>query len=554
MTEPIDGQAASKASADQDVARLGGQIEAMRAVLIRLLQDVVRAENRLDSNQTTQLVAANEQLVVAALEAQSHAMSTAAALDRVARSAELDTLTQLPNRVLLLDRLTHSIATARRHGNRVALLFVDLDNFKHINDTLGHAVGDAALKLVAERLSNSVRAADTVSRHGGDEFLILLSEVAQPQSAGQIAEKVIAALGAPAVVAGHALNVAASIGISIYPEDGEDADALIERADLAMYRAKRQAPGHYGFYAELPSEPLAVPPRARRAEQLPGVRTELDRRQGLRRRSDEELVLSALSTQELLTAAEQAQRRQSDFVAVVANELRDPLAPIRIAAAMLGRVSDDDPLLPRVQAIVERQVAHISRLVGELNAPPNAHPTALHLDQVEVDMVPLLEAMIGSSRIGAAMRQQQVSMDLPAGGLMVRGDPVRLAQIVTNLLDNASRYTPDGGRFGLMVVRQGDAMVMTVSDSGIGITAQALPQVFDPFVQDMQALGFNGVGVGIGLTVVRALVQAHGGSVTAHSAGSGLGSQFIVTLPLIVAPAPDGSSDTLPDPGPASRA
>ena len=554
MTEPIDGQAASKASAEQDVARLGGQIEAMRAVLIRLLQDVVRAENRLDSNQTTQLVAANEQLVVAALEAQSHAMSTAAALDRVARSAELDTLTQLPNRVLLLDRLTHSIATARRHGNRVALLFVDLDNFKHINDTLGHAVGDAALKLVAERLSNSVRAADTVSRHGGDEFLILLSEVAQPQSAGQIAEKVIAALGAPAVVAGHALNVAASIGISIYPEDGEDADALIERADLAMYRAKRQAPGHYGFYAELPSEPLAVPPRARRAEQLPGVRTELDRRQGLRRRSDEELVLSALSTQELLTAAEQAQRRQSDFVAVVANELRDPLAPIRIAAAMLGRVSDDDPLLPRVQAIVERQVAHISRLVGELNAPPNAHPTALHLDQVEVDMVPLLEAMIGSSRIGAAMRQQQVSMDLPAGGLMVRGDPVRLAQIVTNLLDNASRYTPDGGRFGLMVVRQGDAMVMTVSDSGIGITAQALPQVFDPFVQDMQALGFNGVGVGIGLTVVRALVQAHGGSVTAHSAGSGLGSQFIVTLPLIVAPAPDGSSDTLPDPGPASRA
>ena len=554
MTEPIDGQAASKASAEQNVARLGGQIEAMRAVLIRLLQDVVRAENRLDSNQTTQLVAANEQLVVAALEAQSHAMSTAAALDRVARSAELDTLTQLPNRVLLLDRLTHSIATARRHGNRVALLFVDLDNFKHINDTLGHAVGDAALKLVAERLSNSVRAADTVSRHGGDEFLILLSEVAQPQSAGQIAEKVIAALGAPAVVAGHALNVAASIGISIYPEDGEDADALIERADLAMYRAKRQAPGHYGFYAELPSEPLAVPPRARRAEQLPGVRTELDRRQGLRRRSDEELVLSALSTQELLTAAEQAQRRQSDFVAVVANELRDPLAPIRIAAAMLGRVSDDDPLLPRVQAIVERQVAHISRLVGELNAPPNAHPTALHLDQVTVDMVPLLEAMIGSSRIGAAMRQQQVSMDLPAGGLMVRGDPVRLAQIVTNLLDNASRYTPDGGRFGLMVVRQGDAMVMTVSDSGIGITAQALPQVFDPFVQDMQALGFNGVGVGIGLTVVRALVQAHGGSVTAHSAGSGLGSQFIVTLPLIVAPAADGSSDTLPDPGPASRA
>jgi signal transduction histidine kinase len=114
----------------------------------------------------------------------------------------------------------------------------------------------------------------------------------------------------------------------------------------------------------------------------------------------------------------------------------------------------------------------------------------------------------------------------------MQGDAIRLQQIVSNLLDNASKHTYDGGRISLSAVVTADSMALTVSDDGIGITPQMLPYVFEPFVQDTRTLGFHGVGLGIGLTVVRALAQAHGGDLVAHSAGAGRGSQFVVTLPL----------------------
>ena len=122
---------------------------------------------------------------------------------------------------------------------------------------------------------------------------------------------------------------------------------------------------------------------------------------------------------------------------------------------------------------------------------------------------------------------------MPSIALHVDGDPLRLTQVLCNLLDNASKYTQVGGDIRLCVSAAEGSIVMTVSDNGIGITAEALPRVFEPFVQDQHAVGFNGAGLGIGLTVVRELVDAHGGSVIARSAGSGLGSQFVVTLPLI---------------------
>jgi signal transduction histidine kinase len=131
-----------------------------------------------------------------------------------------------------------------------------------------------------------------------------------------------------------------------------------------------------------------------------------------------------------------------------------------------------------------------------------------------------------------ALRQQQLEVHLPPSATEVDGDPMRLAQVLNNLLDNASRYTPEGGRITLSVGAEGGAVVISVADNGIGITAQALPGVFGPFGQDVLALDFNGTGLGLGLTVVRALVEAHGGSVVAHSAGSRQGSRFVVTLPL----------------------
>ncbi|HYE87349.1 MAG TPA: EAL domain-containing protein, partial [Vicinamibacterales bacterium] len=162
--------------------------------------------------------------------------------------AEHDALTDLPNRLLLNDRLARAIALARRYGRRLAVLFLDCDRFKHINDTLGHAVGDQVLRSVAKRLTTCVRESDTVSRHGGDEFLILLSEVDHPEDAGLIAEKIVSSIAEPHFVAGHELQLTVSVGIALYPEDGQDAQSLIMRADTAMYHAKNTGRNRVGFY------------------------------------------------------------------------------------------------------------------------------------------------------------------------------------------------------------------------------------------------------------------------------------------------------------------
>jgi signal transduction histidine kinase len=155
------------------------------------------------------------------------------------------------------------------------------------------------------------------------------------------------------------------------------------------------------------------------------------------------------------------------------------------------------------------------------------------LERERVDMTDVIDQAIAVCRPAMDVRLQQFSVQVPAVALDVDGDPLRLVQVVSNLLDNASKYTPDGGEIGLSVVVSDDYIVLTVSDTGIGITAGSLTAVFDPFVQDVHATAFNGCGLGIGLTVVRELVEAHGGTVVAHSGGSDLGSQFVVTLPLL---------------------
>ena len=545
MNETPDPRSAAVANAEHELARLNGRVEAMRSVLIRLLQDVVRAESRLNKSHATQLVEANKQLMVAALLSRTEAETATRALNEATRSAELDALTQVPNRVLLLDRFAHAITVARRHGACLALLYLDIDNFKQINDTLGHAAGDEVLKRVAHCLVSSVREADTVSRYGGDEFVILLTEVAQASDAALVAEKVIAALAAPSLpsrVGDPVPRVTASIGISVYPDDGEDAHTLIEKADAAMYRAKRHGLGHFAFHGKEPAgkrrpEPPPLASLQRPVNRAEPALAEHERRHAQLREANEHLVLAAIGAQELQAAAEQAQQRQTEFMAVVAHELRNPLAPIRIATAMLGRVRTDEPLLPRVQSIIDEQVAHMSRVVGDLLDVSLINPGTLKLDRREVEMAAIIDTAVDACLPAMDARLQSFSLQVPSCALEVHGDPVGLAQVLSNLLDNASKYTPDGGQIELSVVVAGDAIVITVSDSGIGITAQALPNVFEPFVQDIRAIGFNGVGAGLGLTVVRELVEAHGGTVVASSAGSGLGSQFVVTLPLIRAPA-----------------
>ncbi|CAO3443065.1 bifunctional diguanylate cyclase/phosphodiesterase [Azospirillum largimobile] len=173
---------------------------------------------------------------------------TRAQEERIRHLAQFDFLTDLPNRFLLRDRLDRAMLAAGRHGTKVGLLFVDLDRFKTINDSLGHQVGDGLLREVAERLLGTVRASDTVSRQGGDEFIILISDMDSPDAAGIVARKVLHALSEPYLIDGHELQVTPSIGIAVYPDDGTGIDALLKSADMAMYAAKEAGRATYQFF------------------------------------------------------------------------------------------------------------------------------------------------------------------------------------------------------------------------------------------------------------------------------------------------------------------
>ena len=174
--------------------------------------------------------------------------ATKAMVTKMAHLAQHDCLTNLPNRMLLNDRIAQAITLANRHNTQLAILFLDLDNFKHINDSLGHATGDKLLQSVTERLKECVRESDTVSRQGGDEFVILLAETKSSEDAALSAQKILDALKALHVIGKSELHVTTSIGISVYPADGLNAETLLKSADTAMYYAKEKGRNNYQFF------------------------------------------------------------------------------------------------------------------------------------------------------------------------------------------------------------------------------------------------------------------------------------------------------------------
>ncbi len=360
--------------AEAKLAKVNAQVAAMRAVLVQLLQEVVVVEARLDHGEASLLLKANEELVVSAMGAQMEADSAHGALDEVSRLGSLDSLTGLANRTVLRDRFEIAISNAKRHGNRVAVLFVDIDAFKQINDTFGHASGDRALQLVSECLTSLVRETDTVSRHGGDEFLVLLAEVRNAEDAENVAEKVNAALESYSKLDSPPLPLRASIGISVYPEDGEDAKTLIACADAAMYAAKKRKLGDAALRRETSSicpMPSATPRKSRQHRhsqysQHDAGYLEHEQRQNDLRDANERLILAALGAQKLLDAAEEVRSRQAELLTMVANELSNPYAPIRLAASTLGMPHAQATLLPRVQSVIEGQAERLARMVREV--------------------------------------------------------------------------------------------------------------------------------------------------------------------------------------------
>lgn len=506
---------AKEEHAASELHELQAQCAAARAALELACAELALAQQRLETHPATLLREANEQLVVSALEAQQKVEMRERELGSAVRTLGLDPLTQLPNRLLLRDRFEQAAAAARRHGGRMAVLFVDLDRFKRINDLRGHAAGDKVLRAAAHALVSAVRESDTVSRHGGDEFVVLLSHLVEPSDAATIAEKISSVLAHTRVAPDEALHLSASIGTAIYPEDGEDIDTLIDRADAAMYRSKR---GPQRQLWRRPRDP------AESAAALPDNPTQL-------REVNERLVIAVLSARDSQQAAESAVSRQETNLAVTAHELRNPLAPIAYALELLKTVEAREPLVARVRGILERQVAQMTRLVGDLLDVSRAATGKLRIERGVVEVDTVVDAAVQAVLPAMQRRAQTMQMQLPAEPLRVNGDPVRLVQVLSNLLDNASKYTPDGGSIHLGVAGDAREVVLTVSDSGIGISPAALPHVFDAFVQEAHAATVDAEGLGIGLMLVQQLVQAHGGRIVAHSRGRDRGSEFVVTLP-----------------------
>jgi len=525
------------AAATRALALLSRQADEVRADILRSRRELAKVQHDYGDARAAQLLEANEHLVLAALQAETIAENATSHLDELARTSQRDALTETPNRALMLDRLENAIALARRHVTRLAVLFLDLDQFKHINDTLGHMVGDEVLRLVARRLESVVRASDSVSRHGGDEFLVLVGEISQAADAAVIAAKILAVLTAPSRIGDHMLRLSASVGIATYPEDGEDAATLISRADAAMYRSKRRRLGGFEFHREDGPDLDAPEHYAAERPQQSGPRhqsalAEQEPRLRELREANEQLVIAALTAQQMEAQTEEAYTRQTKFLAMVAHELRNPLIPIRTAAELLNRALRDEPLLAQLQAAIKRQVSLVSRLVDDLLDGSRVSAGKFRLECSMVEMTGILSLAVESCRPALEGRSQHLTIHLAPPSLLVLGDPVRLGQIFSNLLDNASKYTAKGGEISLTAVVLDGALQISVSDDGIGITADALPTIFELFTQDVRAQALYDGGLGIGLAVVRDLVEAHGGTVLARSPGRDLGSDFVVTLPM----------------------
>ena len=242
---------------------------------------------------------------------------------------------------------------------------------------------------------------------------------------------------------------------------------------------------------------------------------------------------------EMDEALKEADRRKDEFLATLAHELRNPLAPIRSSLQILRLAGSADPNVVRVQDLMERQVDHLVRLVDDLLDVSRITRGKIELRKERIDVATIVRNAVEVSRPAVDANRHQLAIALPPEPIDVEADVVRMAQVLANLLNNAAKFTPEGGQIWLTVSREIDDVAISVRDSGPGMSAELLPRVFDLFAQGEQELGRVYGGLGIGLTLVRSLAELHGGTAEARSDGPGKGSEFIVRLPFVAeTPAP----------------
>ncbi|HWG42501.1 MAG TPA: ATP-binding protein [Gemmataceae bacterium] len=232
----------------------------------------------------------------------------------------------------------------------------------------------------------------------------------------------------------------------------------------------------------------------------------------------------------------EASRRKSEFLAMLAHELRNPLAPIRNGLQILRLAGNNSAAAAEARSMMERQFGQMVRLIDDLLDLSRITKGKIELRKQELDLAGAVQDAVETSRPLIEASGHQLTVTLPPGPVYVDGDRTRLAQVFANLLNNSAKYTPPGGRISLTVERHGSDVVVTVKDSGVGISAEMLPKIFDMFTQVDRSLERAQGGLGIGLSLVRGLVEMHGGRVEAHSEGHGKGSEFLVRLPVLLSP------------------
>jgi two-component system CheB/CheR fusion protein len=235
----------------------------------------------------------------------------------------------------------------------------------------------------------------------------------------------------------------------------------------------------------------------------------------------------------------EADRRKDEFLAMLAHELRNPLAPIRNALHIIAIVGGEKPPeVRRAWQMIERHVEHMVRLVDDLLDISRITRGKINLQKEVVDLASVVNHALEGSRPLIESRRHRLEVSVAAGPLLVRADATRMAQVILNLLNNAAKYTPEGGRIWLTLQKEQDQAVVRVRDTGVGMPPELLPKVFDLFAQGDRTLDRSEGGLGIGLTLVRRLLEMHDGSVEAFSEGPGRGSEFVVRLPLLQEPQP----------------
>jgi PAS domain S-box-containing protein len=228
----------------------------------------------------------------------------------------------------------------------------------------------------------------------------------------------------------------------------------------------------------------------------------------------------------------EADRRKDEFLGMLSHELRNPLAPIRNALFILDHAAPDGPQARRAREIANRQLAHLTRLVDDLLDVTRVARGKVELRRADLDVAALARRAADDHRALMQDRDLELDLHLPAEPVLVYGDETRLSQVLGNLLQNAAKFTPAGGRVALEVRALGGRAELRVRDTGAGIAPEVLPRIFEPFTQARQTLARSEGGLGLGLAMVRGLVALHGGEVRATSPGPGRGTEFVVTLPL----------------------